>query len=80
MTEKFWNNWKKRAGETRFVKLVSPVKFDSFNGWMLDDKFHKFENFEFNENTVTIKFFDTITRGHKKITVDRANVETVKFK
>jgi len=78
MTQKFWNNWKKRAGETKIIKFT-PVAYPNFIGNMLDINFYKFENFEFTSDTVTIKFFDTISHSHKKITLLRTDIETVKF-
>ena len=78
MTQKFWNNWKKRAGETKTIKFIS-LDNPNFRGNMLDVNFHKFENFEFTPDMVTIKFFDTISHSHKKITLLRTDIETVKF-
>lgn len=78
MTQKFWNNWKKGVGETKIIKFTT-VAYPNFIGSMLDVNFHKFENFEFTSDAVTIKFFDTISHSHKKITLLRTNIETVNF-
>lgn len=80
MTKKFWDNWQKRCGETKSIVLSNSVFIDKH--WMrsfFDSCFDKFEDFNFNGDTVTIKYFDTISRSHYKVTLDRKNIKTVTF-
>lgn len=79
MTQKFWNTWRKRAGETKVIKLNNSFIHPTWRGNLLDSKFHKFEDFDFTPDAVTIKFFNMTSHNHIKITLLRTDINTVEF-
>lgn len=81
MTQKFWANWQKRAGETKTITLNEGVyiKGTYFVQRFFDVKFYHFENFDFGEDSVTIKYFDTLSHAHRTVTIERKNIKTVTF-
>lgn len=80
MTKKFWDNWQKRCGETKYIVLSNSVFIDKYRTRLFfDSHFDKFEDFDFNGDTVTIKYFDTIFRTHYKVTLNRKNIKIVTF-
>ena len=80
MTHKFWDNWKKRASETKTISLTNSVYTNKlWTRLFFDSRFDKFEDFQFDGDTVVIKYFDTIDHNHYKVTLERKNIKTVTF-
>ena len=93
MTKKFWNDWKKRVGETYRIDLFKSVEVNGelYNGWYLlshsfaDDKIIKAK---FNNDSVDLVIerhrwvISSPSHLHKEIlyvTLERANIKSIKF-
>lgn len=80
MTQKFWANWQKRCGETKTITLKEGVFITkTLTKRFFNISFDKFEDFQFNGDTVVIKYFDTIDHNHYKVILERKNIKTVEF-
>lgn len=93
MTKKFWNDWKKRVGETYRIDLFEPVKVNGefYNRWNLLS--HAFADDEiikatFNDDTVDLVIkqyrwvIDSPSYLHSEnlyVTLERANIRSIEF-
>lgn len=84
MTKKFWNDWKKRCGETDKIYVKNSFGTTSlvYNGM-----FNCNPEFEFSDDEVTITFDDFMPFTSRKnylrgvkLTLNREDIVKVKFK
>ena len=91
MTKKFWNDWKKRIGETTNIWLFSKYHGNAFYGSYVLNRNDKLVKAKFHEDTVDLiierhnEILDFNTRSIKQhvenehLTLNRNDIATIDF-